>query len=72
MLPPVGGTDAAALRSMNVVTQTASSVHFRMPLSMSRAIRETVQPRDRAPSCLRSPCQMPVRSQVLEARAVKG
>ena len=28
---------------MNVVTQTASSVHFRMPLSMSRSIPETLQ-----------------------------
>ena len=72
MLPPVGGTDAAALRSMNVVTQTASSVHFRMPLSMSRSIRGDGTTRDRGPSCLRSPCQMLVRSQVLEARAVKG
>lgn len=28
---------------MNVVTQTASSVHFRMPVSMSRSIPETLQ-----------------------------
>jgi hypothetical protein len=72
MLPPVGGTDAAALRSMNVVTQTASSVHFRMPLSMSRFIPETVQPRGRAPIELTEPVSDVVRSQVLEARAGKG